>query len=46
LDEFSRVEITPRLVGKQTFMQLTPAKKKKADDTEEMTSESTEEAKE
>lgn len=35
LDDVSKVEITPKLVGKNAFMQLAPVKKKKTDTDEE-----------
>lgn len=34
LDEISKVEIAPRLLGKTAFMQLSPVKKKKTDTTD------------
>jgi translation initiation factor IF-3 len=35
LDDVSKVEITPKLVGKNAFMQLAPVKKRKTDAEEE-----------
>ncbi len=37
LAEISKIEITPRLVGKNMFMQLVPSKKKKIEQEEEET---------
>jgi translation initiation factor IF-3 len=35
LDDISKVEMSPRLVGKNAFMQLSPVKKKKTEENEE-----------
>lgn len=35
LDDISKVEVTPRLVGKNAFMMLTPVKKKKTESSED-----------